>query len=673
MDVGPLIVLFRSLEMRLSSGALVATLLALSVSSSSAANNIRACYFTNWAQYRPGNGKYLTDHYVPGLCTHILFAFGWLDYQTYTAKAFDPADAGVNGMYARVNKLKQTDPGLKTLLSFGGASFPLYVFKAMAAQQKSRQTFIKSAIAWVEQYGFDGIDLDWEFPDGGDKANFVSLIKELKEAVEARAKETGKEQLLVSMAVTANHQTADAGYNLPELAKCFDFILLMAYDFHGSWERQTGVNAPLRAKQGDPYSVEYIANHYVQRGFPKNKIAIGVGTYGRGWTLSSASNAGLGAPASGTSKQFPATRTAGIAAYYELCPLLKQGAKRSFDDLSKTPYLVKGDQWFTYDDEESIGAKVDWIIENGFAGAFTWTLDFDDFRGVCGGGKYPLHSIINKKLNGSAPRPEVTTEAPESTPGSSTDESTPESVTTEAPEESTENPEQSTTEEPIESTSESTAPGAGSTESSSKPVSSTATSRAARLTTTTGGPLPTQDPDGFTCEADGFYPDPKSCEAFYRCVNGVPYHFDCPDGLQFNPSNETCDWPETAGCVLPEVTTEAPESSPDSSTDESTTESVTTESPVESTSESSIDETTQEALSTESPEEATTEDSTAEPASTDAPFVCEADGFFPDPRTCHAFYRCVNGIAYHFDCPAGTMFNPAIDVCDWPRNVECKA
>ncbi|KAK0406776.1 hypothetical protein QR680_018799 [Steinernema hermaphroditum] len=536
--------------MRLSSGALLATLLALSVTFSTAANNIRACYFTNWAQYRPGAGKYLPEDYVPGLCTHILFAFGWLDYQTYTAKAFDPADAGVNGMYVRVNKLKQTDPGLKTLLSFGGASFPLYVFKAMAAQQKSRQTFIKSAIAWVEQYGFDGIDLDWEFPDAGDKANFVSLIKELKEAVEARAKETGKEQLLVSMAVTANHQTADAGYNLPELAKYFDFILLMAYDFHGSWERQTGVNAPLRAKQGDPYSVEYIANHYVQRGFPKNKIAIGVGTYGRGWTLSSASNAGLGAPASGTSKEFPATGTAGIAAYYELCPLLKQGAKRSFDDLSKTPYLVKGDQWFTYDDEESIGAKVDWIIENGFAGAFTWTLDFDDFRGVCGGGKYPLHSVINKKLNGSAPRPEVTTEAPESTPGSSTDESTPESVTTEAPEESTENPEQSTTEEPIESTSESTAPGAGSTESSSKPVGSTATTRAARLTTTTGGPLPTQDPDGFTCHADGFYPDPKSCEAFYRCIHGVPYHFECPDGLQFNPSSETCDWPEAAGCHI---------------------------------------------------------------------------------------------------------------------------
>uniref|UniRef100_A0A1I7Y6B8 Glyco_18 domain-containing protein n=1 Tax=Steinernema glaseri TaxID=37863 RepID=A0A1I7Y6B8_9BILA len=162
---------------------------------------VHACYFTNWAQYRPGKGKFVPEDYVPGLCSHIFFAFGWLDETTYAAKAFDPADLGAQGQYERVNALKKKDPALKTLLSFGGASFPNWVFTAMASQKQSRQAFIQSAIAFVEQHGFDGIDMDWEFPSGGDKANFVSLIRALKEAVVARAKETGKPQLLITAAV----------------------------------------------------------------------------------------------------------------------------------------------------------------------------------------------------------------------------------------------------------------------------------------------------------------------------------------------------------------------------------------------------------------------------------------------------------------------------------------
>uniref|UniRef100_A0A1I7YKN6 Glyco_18 domain-containing protein n=1 Tax=Steinernema glaseri TaxID=37863 RepID=A0A1I7YKN6_9BILA len=178
----------------------------------------------------------------------------------------------------------------------------------------------------------------------------------------------------------------------------------MAYDFHGSWESQTGVNAPLRAKQGDPWSLEVAAEHWATRGMPKNKIVIGVATYGRGWTLASTANKGLGAPTSGTSQPFQFTQTDGIAAYYEICDVKKAGGERFWDDLSQTPYLVKGNQWFTYDDEQSIGAKVDWVIQNGYGGAFTWTLDEDDFKGeFCGGEKFPLHSLIAKKLGGSAP------------------------------------------------------------------------------------------------------------------------------------------------------------------------------------------------------------------------------------------------------------------------------
>lgn len=171
----------------------------------------------------------------------------------------------------------------------------------------------------------------------------------------------------------------------------------MAYDFHGKWERETGHNAPLYSPSSDSewqkqLSVDYATNLWIKLGAPKEKLVIGMPTYGRSFTLSNPDRYKVHSPASGGGKEGTYTKESGFLAYYEVCELLQNGASYVWDDEMKVPYAVQDNQWIGFDDERSIRNKMKWIKDNGLGGAMIWTVDMDDFTGsVCGGNvKYPL-------------------------------------------------------------------------------------------------------------------------------------------------------------------------------------------------------------------------------------------------------------------------------------------
>ncbi|UYV64528.1 Cht7 [Cordylochernes scorpioides] len=182
------------------------------------------CYYTNWSQYRPAVGQFTPEDIPPHLCTHVLFAFGWM--KKHKVAAFEPTDEtkqGKKGLYERVIDLKKKNPELKILLAVGGWSFGTQRFKEMAASRYNRQLFIFSALTYLRKRNFDGLDLDWEFPRGNDdKRNFVALLKELREAFEEESKETRKPKLLLTVAVSAGVEAVQTGYDVPAVSATTD-------------------------------------------------------------------------------------------------------------------------------------------------------------------------------------------------------------------------------------------------------------------------------------------------------------------------------------------------------------------------------------------------------------------------------------------------------------------
>lgn len=288
-----------------------------------------------------------------------------------------------------LRQLKRQHPTLRTSISINASGKTNY-YPLAARTDESRQRFARSAIAFMKQNDFDGIDLDWEYPSADEASSFTALLAELRRQLDATGDGDGKRYLLTIAAPAGPNHYADLELGL--IHQHVDWINLMTYAFHGTWSAITNFNAPLFSSSSDPssiiqrlaYNTDAAVLAYLAAGVPAAKLVVGVPFYGSGWKGVPDTNHGLYQHATG----IPAgTRSAGIFEYQDLQANYLGTYTRYWHDEAKVPWLYNPATgiMITYDDPESLGAKADYVRSQNLGGVMAWELSTDD----------RAHSLVN--------------------------------------------------------------------------------------------------------------------------------------------------------------------------------------------------------------------------------------------------------------------------------------
>lgn len=318
--------------------------------------------------------------------THINYAFGVI------------VDGKVNGNHLTkvhlLSELKERNPDLKTVLSIGG--WGADGFSDAALTEEARNLFSQTAVDFMVANDFDGLDIDWEYPCSGqagivareeDRENFTLMLKNLRDKLDSQG-EVDNRNYILTIALGASQKCVE-DVEISVIHDYLDFVNIMTYDMRGSFSKVTGHHTNLYSPKEDKEGIsgDKTVNMLLLEGVPREKIILGAGFYSRVWEKVKNEGTGYNVEAEITgslSKDYTS-----LAKEY----INKNGYIRYWDDTAKAPYLFNGSCFVSYEDEESLKHKSEYIINKGIGGIMFWEYSLDKTGSLLNS----IFSVLNEK------------------------------------------------------------------------------------------------------------------------------------------------------------------------------------------------------------------------------------------------------------------------------------
>ncbi|RKH26441.1 glycoside hydrolase family 18 protein [Corallococcus praedator] len=327
----------------------------------------------------PGQGKWVSgyytgwnaDDYPPekvdfSALTHILVGRVTPKPDGTLSTKFDN-DRGPE--IARILSKRAHAAGRKAIIMVGGSGE--HDGWVGAASDANRAKFVRELLKAMDDFGYDGLDLDWEPVKPEDRPQLLALAKALREA---------RPKMLLTFPlhwINTNFPN-DADPWFVQLAAYFDQLNLMSYEMIGAWDGwKSWHTSALRGEQGlHPTSIASSLELWVKAGIPKAKLGLGIPFYGLAWRHIT----GPYQPFTNWSDYVGGDNS---FTYKKILRYSKQG-KYQWDEKAQASYVTFApDQlvedgtvtWISYDSPQAIAAKGAFVKQEGYGGAIIWTLN----------------------------------------------------------------------------------------------------------------------------------------------------------------------------------------------------------------------------------------------------------------------------------------------------------
>lgn len=284
--------------------------------------------------------------------THAFFSFGYITPGDFKIA---PMDDLPTKLFSDFTNIKRRNAGIKTVVALGGWTFndngttTQPVFSDMVSTAAKRKLFIGNLFGFMRKYGFDGVDFDWEYPGAGDRGgkpedgkNFVALLKELDDVNREQP-----ERYEVSFTIPTSYWYL-RHFDLTAVDHV-DFVNIMSYDLHGIWDSTNPIGSHIFA-HSNLTEIEEALNLLWRNDVPAKKLNLGLGFYGRSFTLVDPQCTTPGCGFRGGALPGPCSDNSGTLTYREIQQIIEDhNLKPHYDKKAAVKWINwNQDQWVSY-------------------------------------------------------------------------------------------------------------------------------------------------------------------------------------------------------------------------------------------------------------------------------------------------------------------------------------